>query len=256
MVARILLATNIAINTRIDEALGKHGAEQQVVEPQARIAPPPVALVVPERVDRFARVSHTDRIDPSLVQQSAERRSAGRLNQGVLCPGFRRVDVHVSRDNVVVAGQDDREAACDQPGCMRDQAIEPGEFIGEFRARLWIPVRQVNAADQGALERQLDVAALLIRQIPWQCAACDDQLGTAPEDSNTIPGPLSLPGGSVACRAQCVRREGILAALQFLQADNIRLRSCQPVEQVRKPSIDVVDIERGNLQSGNSRLGS
>jgi hypothetical protein len=88
VVARALLAAHIAIDTGILQAIDQRGTEQDMVDAQTGIPPPPIALIIPEGVDRPIRMSSTDGIDPVLVQQSAERGTTCRLDQGILGPDF------------------------------------------------------------------------------------------------------------------------------------------------------------------------
>ena len=58
---------------------------------------------------------------------------------------------------------------------MRREAFESFELVLEFRARLRIAVRQVNAANQDAVDGRFDVATLRIVRIAGEGVACEDR---------------------------------------------------------------------------------
>ena len=139
------------------------GAEQEVVEPQPGVAPPAIALVVPESVDRLVRVQVRSASVQPCFEQAPERGAACGLQQRVVVPRLGRIDVGVGRHDVVVAGQHHGQRCWPERGGVGDQALEPGELVVEFRAGLRIAVRQVDGADQDAVDSGLDVAALPVR---------------------------------------------------------------------------------------------
>ena len=60
---------------------------------------------------------------------------------------------------------------------MRAQSLEPVELVVEFRSGLRIAVRKVNAGDDDAFDRRLDIARFLIVAIAGKGGA--DQTGSA-----------------------------------------------------------------------------
>jgi hypothetical protein len=67
-------------------------------------------LVVPERPERPLGLQFSQRIRPALSEQPAIRLAALRLNQCVVMERSRWIDVLHGRDDVVIAGQDNRHA--------------------------------------------------------------------------------------------------------------------------------------------------
>src|SRR3954454_15116384 len=139
-----------------------------MVEPQARITRPAVSLVIPEGVDALFRVQFADRVTPALCHQRGKGRTALRLDQGILVPRARRVDVDLIWRNVVVAGEHHGQILLDQGSGMALEAREPVELVVEFRSRLRIAVRQVDAGDDDTAYRGLDVAGLVIGRLSRQ----------------------------------------------------------------------------------------
>src|SRR5687768_10037294 len=92
VVARLVEAAHPAIDARIVEARCELLVEQQVIDAQARVALPVVAEVVPER-ERLAAAQLEDRVEPALPYQPREARARRRLEQRVLLPRLRIVDV-------------------------------------------------------------------------------------------------------------------------------------------------------------------
>src|ERR1700760_3965952 len=76
VVAGAVFAANPAIDAGLAQARRHLRAQQQMVEPQAGIARPAVALVVPEGEHRRFRMQRADRVAPALVDQLLERRAA------------------------------------------------------------------------------------------------------------------------------------------------------------------------------------
>jgi hypothetical protein len=61
-------------------------------------------------------------------------------------------------------------------GRMGNEPVEPGELVGELRARLRVAVRQVDARDEHPVDRCLDVAALRVLGIAGQFVPDQDGL--------------------------------------------------------------------------------
>src|SRR5665213_2136571 len=98
-----------------------------------------------------------DRVTPALRYQRPERRAALRLDQGILVPRPRRIDIEFGGRDVVVAGQYHGNVLLQEFRGMRSQPLEPCELVIEFRTRLRIAVRQIDAGDNDALDGGFDV---------------------------------------------------------------------------------------------------
>ena len=129
-----------------------------------------------------------------IASSRSEGRPALRLQQRVVRPRPGRIDVQIGRDDVVVAGEDDRHARGVQLGRVGDQPVEPGELVGEFRAR---------AADCRSAGRCRRSAR---RRRPPRCSdsACrPDRRAARPAPGSAV---VSLPGSrrrsSFAVRAR------------------------------------------------------
>jgi hypothetical protein len=81
---------------------------------------------------------------------------------------------------------------------MSDQAVEPGEFVDEFRPRPRIAIGQVKRADQDAVDGRLDIAAVRVVRIPGQTAMRLVDFADAAEDRDVIPALLPMPDSLVA----------------------------------------------------------
>src|SRR5689334_11289734 len=81
VIAGAILAADLAIDAGLEQARRKRRAEQEMVEPQARIARPAVALVVPEGEHLIIRMQRADRVAPALVDELLEGGAAFRLDQ-------------------------------------------------------------------------------------------------------------------------------------------------------------------------------
>src|SRR5439155_10757197 len=62
MVAGAFLAAHFPVDAGLKQARGQRRAEQEMIEPQAGVARPAVALVIPEREHRLFRMQLADRV--------------------------------------------------------------------------------------------------------------------------------------------------------------------------------------------------
>ena len=222
-----------------------------MVQPKPCVALPSLPLVIPERIDALSGIEVADRIGPALFHQCAIGCAGCWLDQRVLRPGLRGIDVDLRGSDIEVASQDDRVCLPQQRCGMCRQTLEPSHLVVEPRTRLRIAVGQVEAADQDSVHRSLDVARLLILRIAGQRMAGQHRLATLPQDRHAVPCPLTHPDGFIACLAQRCPREAAMLRLQLLQAHDIRFRLVQPGDQVVEASIDVVDVECRDLHRGS-----
>src|SRR6185437_4506802 len=98
-----------------------------MVEPEARIARPAVALVIPEGEHWLRGMQSADRVRPALRNEGGKRRAALRLDQRVLVPRFGRIDVEWRRRDVVIAGEHDRQILLQERRGMFAQPRKPVE---------------------------------------------------------------------------------------------------------------------------------
>ncbi len=81
---------------------------------------------------------------------------------------------------------------------MSCEPLEPFQLVSEFRARRWVAIWQVEAADQDTIHRCLDIAAMAVVRVAGQAAPCLDRIAVAGENGDTVPGFLPVPDGAVA----------------------------------------------------------
>jgi len=95
----VITGAGTAAHLAVHIGTGQHGSEflveQQVVDAQARVARPAIAPIVPIGVDRLVRMQYTDCIAPPLLQQPRECGTALGLEQCIVSPRCRVVDVGV-----------------------------------------------------------------------------------------------------------------------------------------------------------------
>ena len=229
MVAGLLLAARPAVDAGLDQAIGEIRRQQQVVQPQALVARPAVPQIGPEGPKRSGRMELAQGVGPALAQQALISGADLWLQQRVVGPRVRLIDVGLGGHDIVVAGQHHRRAAGSQVFSVGDQALEPSQLVVELGAGPWIAVGQVEAGDQHAIDRRLDIAGLRIGRIARQGRAGDDRLGLSRQDRHAVPAALAFPDGVVAQLGQRLGGEGALLGLELLQADDVRLGLGQPV---------------------------
>src|SRR6516162_6512649 len=86
VVARSALAAYLAVDAGFRQARRKLWAEEEMIQSQARVALPAVALVVPEGEHRLRGMQAADRIRPALLNQRCKCGAAFRLDQRILVP--------------------------------------------------------------------------------------------------------------------------------------------------------------------------
>src|SRR6202042_3107643 len=67
------------------------------------------------------------------------------------------------------------------------------------------------------------------------------------EDRHAVPAPLAAAYRMIARLPDCLRRKLGVRGFVLLKADDVGLGFAEPVQQVRQGTIDVVDIEAGDL---------
>src|SRR5450755_3069937 len=80
-------------------------AEQQMVDTEAGVALPSMAQVVPERVDALVAMQLSQRIRPTLLEETRVGEATLWLDEGVVVPRSGGVDVDVGRGHVEIAGK-------------------------------------------------------------------------------------------------------------------------------------------------------
>src|SRR2546428_533818 len=247
VVARLGKIAHPRIHAGVYQARRELLAEQQVIDAQPRVALPVLAEVIPERVDRFVRMPRADRIDPSLLQQPLVALAALGLQQRILAPGARVVDIEVRRHHVVVAREHHRMAARPQALRMLDQALEPRQLVIELRPGLRIAVRQIQAAADDPLHPRLQITPLLVLRIARQLAPAHARVRALREDRHPVPRHLPSPQRPISRIADRLDRQARVGRLQLLQADDIRRFFLQPLQQMREPRGYAVHVESREL---------
>ncbi len=241
------------VHPGIDQTRRQFGVQQQMVDTQPRVGLPVLAEVIPEGIDALVRVARAQRIGPALCQQAAVAFPALGLQQRVLEPRARVVDVLVGRHHVEVAGQHHRMATVIQALRVTDQALEPRQLVVELRPGLRVAVRQVEAGHQHAVDGGFEVAAVSVGVVAGQATARLDRVRAPGEDGHAVPRLLPVPDGAVAGGADLVGRKRRVDGLQFLEAGHVGRLTRQPVQQrrqaVRMPLILKVAILKRDIGS-------
>jgi hypothetical protein len=80
---------------------------------------------------------------------------------------------------------------------MRDQPLEPARLVVELRTGRRVAVRQIQASDQNAVDRRLDVAAVSVVGIARETAVGLYRIGAAGENGDTIAATSTNNRGSM-----------------------------------------------------------
>jgi hypothetical protein len=126
------------------------------------------------------------------------------------------------------------------------QALEPGELVIEFGTGLGVSIGSVNRGDEQAVNGRLEIAALPIGVVAWQVHASHNRRPSR-KNRHAIPAPLAVAYRMISRLPDCLRRELGVRGFDFLKAHDVGLGFVKPVQQVRQATVDVVDIETGDL---------
>lgn len=248
MIACVLPPPDMPVNRRRPKLASYCRAQEEVIEPQARVSSPGIPKVVPEGVDHLIWMLMTDGIGPALCGQFSKRRADFRPEQRVVFPTLRLVHVEIGRHHVVVAGKDDGNIQLDQLGRIGRQSREPTTLVFELGTWRGIAVRQIEASKQDAIDGCFNVAALAIARIAWEALPCLHRLLTSRKDRYPVPGFLPMPNRTVAGLFDLSARKSVIGCLQFLQAHDIGLGFLQPLKQNGQTAVYTVDVVCRYLQ--------
>ena len=82
--------------------------------------------------------------------------------------------------------------------------------------------------------------------VAWQIHASHNR-SPSREDRHAIPARLAAAYRMITRLPDCLRRKLGVPGFEFLKAHDVGLGFAEPVQQVRQATIDVVDIETGDL---------
>ena len=179
-----------------------------MVNTKTGIALPPVAPIVPKGEDRLIRVHRPQRIGPPLLQEARVSGSGPRLEQGIVEPGLRGVDVCIRRHDVVVADKRDRMSGFHELCRVDDEPLEPCQLVVELRARPRIAIWQIKRRHQNAIDGTLHVPSLAVTGVARQKPS--HWKGSAPRARSATPFQafwpttrLPYPTDSSSARGNC-----------------------------------------------------
>src|ERR1700722_1315809 len=190
---------------------------------------------MPERVHRLCGVKSPHRVQPSLFRQSSKGAPALWLNQRVLVPRLRSIDVVISWNDVVVAREHYGYSCGQKFGAVRQESPQPSELVIKFWTGLRVPVGRIKRSDDDPIYCRFDVPAL---GVGWVAGQLTQGLDRFPfrEDGDPVPCLLTSPDRLVSRVFDCLRRKLSIRRLEFLQADDVWASRGEPVEKVREPA--------------------
>jgi hypothetical protein len=132
---------------------------------------------------------------------------------------------------------------------MLGEPLQPSQFVIELWAGRRIAVGQIQATDQHAVHRGLDVAAVHVFRIAGQRAPDLRRLLISSKDGDTVVALLAVPDHSISRLPYRTFRKFLLWRLEFLQTYDVGSRLLQPAKQIGKPGIDAVDVVCGDAHA-------
>jgi hypothetical protein len=125
--------------------------------------------------------------------------------------------------------------------------------VVELRARRGIAVRQVKTSNIDVADGSLNISAVEILGVPGEAASGLDRIGVQREDRDAVPRFLSVPDRAISGLANSTDWEILLGRLQFLTANDIRLRFPEPSQEHRQSAINPVHVIGRNLHGSMAR---
>ena len=218
-----------------------------MVDAQARVALEGVPPVFPEGVDALLRMQLADGVGPALGEKVRIGFPDLRAEQRIVAPALRRINVEIRRHDIEIADQRGGKIEGQKVGRVGLQPLEPTQLVVEFGTWRRIAVRQVEAADQDAVDGGLDIAAVAVVGIAGQAAARQDRGCIPGEDRDTVPTFLSMPDGLVSHSLKFAPGKALVRRFEFLQADDVGRVFFQPSQKDWKPAVDAVDVVGGEF---------
>lgn len=118
MIARVGPSSNVAIHADRSKVAGQCRADEEMVYPEPGVAAEGVPQVLPECVNALVRMQVPDGVDSAVVRHGGERLAHLRPEQSIIPPPFWSVDIQVSRHNVEVSGEHDRQFQFEKTGSV------------------------------------------------------------------------------------------------------------------------------------------
>src|SRR5439155_10641796 len=102
MIARLLPTAHLPVHVRRDQTVSNRRAEQQMIDPKARVPGPRVSVVVPEGIDALTRMKRAQRVGPALREQTMERLPNLGPEQRVIDPALGLINVEFGGHHVEI----------------------------------------------------------------------------------------------------------------------------------------------------------
>jgi len=198
MVARLVERPRAGVDAGCLEPLRRGLVQQQMVDADAGIAFERAPPIGPEAVDALIGMQVADRIGPALVEDAAIGGFGFGREERVLLPVLGFVHIEVGGNDVEVAANDDGGIEVEKRCQMRVEPRHPLHLVIELRTGPGVAVGKIEAGDQDAADRGLDIAALLVAGIAGEPAARFVDFADAAQHRDAVPAALAVPDHIIA----------------------------------------------------------
>src|SRR5258706_25264 len=215
-----------------------------MVDAQPETAPEGIHSVVPPGEGFLRRSKPPETVLEAEGKEAAKSFALFGAAQHLPLPGPRIVDILVRWSDVVVA--QDRQTRMTPQLVLQPvpEGGEPFQLVPEFFRGQGLAVGDIRRYDAkgvpAAPQRSRDHALLFIRET-WNSVG-DERCRELGQYRDAVVGLLSRPRAAVSGALDFLKRELAVLELGFLEADRVRRVPCEPVEQMRQPNLERIDV--------------
>ncbi len=232
------------------ESGGEVRREQEVVDADAAVVLEGLAEVVPEgELAGLVRVEMAEGVGVAESEEGAVGGAGLGLKEGVADPGGGLVAVDVFGDDVEVAADDCGSGGLEPAGHLLEQALHPGELVGELVGADGVAVGQVDVDDANAVDDGFEEAGMAILLVAGEGGG-DGVDGMARENGDAVVGLLGDGGGLITDGLEDIGGE--VSAFELLEEEDVWLVDLEPGDDERETGTDGVDVPGGDSDGEGS----
>src|SRR6516165_4378903 len=225
-----------------------------MIDAQAPVLLPGAGLIIPERVLAGRIVDGPQCVGEPEAEQRLKALAGRRAEQSVIDPALGIIDIPGRRNDVEVAGQNQRLLRLEALARIFGKPRHPFELVWIFITARRVAVGQIEAGDayHAALQchdaLQKTRMGVLVIAGKARLGLVERQLR---QQRHAIERLLAVRDHVVAERLDLKARERLVDAFDLLQADDVRRTLLQPSEEMFYPLPDRIDVPGRDAHARN-----